>query len=45
MPQRVRRFYERALYYMENPKYGQKRLGRAVGLVPPPKRLVVTNHH
>jgi anaerobic magnesium-protoporphyrin IX monomethyl ester cyclase len=45
MPQRVRRFYERALYYMENPKYGQKRLGRAVGLVPPPKRHVVTNHH
>jgi hypothetical protein len=30
---------------MENPVYGRKRFGRAVGLVPPPKRHVVTNHH
>ena len=45
MPQRAKRFYERALYYLENPVYGRKRLGRAVGLVPPPKRHVVTNHH
>jgi radical SAM superfamily enzyme YgiQ (UPF0313 family) len=44
-PQRVRRFYERALYYMENPLYGRKRLGRLVGLVPPPKRHIVTSHH
>jgi anaerobic magnesium-protoporphyrin IX monomethyl ester cyclase len=44
-PQRVRRFYERALYYLENPHYGRKRLGRAVGLVPPPKRHIVTSHH
>ena len=45
MPQRTKRFYERALYYMENPVFGRKRLGRAVGLVPPPKRHVVTSHH
>ena len=45
MPQRLRRFYERGLYYLENPAFGRKRLGRAVGLVPPPKRHVVTNHH
>ncbi|MAE27514.1 MAG: radical SAM protein [Planctomycetota bacterium] len=44
-PQRVRRFYERALYYLENPHYGKKRLGRAVGLVPPPQRHIVTSHH
>jgi radical SAM superfamily enzyme YgiQ (UPF0313 family) len=36
--QRAKRFFERAFYYMENPKYGRKRLGRAVGLVPPPAR-------
>jgi len=35
-PQRARRFMERMLYYMENPAYGKKRLGRALGLVPPP---------
>jgi radical SAM superfamily enzyme YgiQ (UPF0313 family) len=36
-PQRAKRFMERALYYMENPQFGKKRLGRALGLVPPPK--------
>jgi len=35
--QRTKRFMERALYYLENPVYGRKRLGRALGLVPPPK--------
>ena len=45
MPQRAKRFYERALYYMENPQFGRKRLGRAVGLVPPPRRHLVTSHH
>ena len=28
---------ERALYYVENPQFGKKRVGRALGLVPPPK--------
>jgi radical SAM superfamily enzyme YgiQ (UPF0313 family) len=45
MPQRAKRFYERALYYMENPRYGKKRMGRALHLVPPPQRHVVTSHH
>ncbi len=45
MPQRLRRVYERALYYIENPQHGKKRVGRAIGLVPPPQRHVVTNHH
>ncbi|HRV82938.1 MAG TPA: hypothetical protein P5218_16015, partial [Planctomycetota bacterium] len=45
MPQRARRFYERGLYYLENPHYGRKRLGRAVGLVPAPAPKVVTRHH
>jgi hypothetical protein len=36
-PQRAKRFMERALYYLENPAYGKKRFGRAVGLVPTPK--------
>ena len=36
-PQRTRRFMERMMYYMENPTYGRKRLGRAFGLVPPPQ--------
>jgi radical SAM superfamily enzyme YgiQ (UPF0313 family) len=36
-PQRTKRFMERCLYYLENPAYGRKRLGRAVGLVPPPQ--------
>jgi hypothetical protein len=35
--QRGKRFMERMMYYMENPLYGRKRLGRAVGLVPPPR--------
>ena len=30
-------FMERALYYLENPQFGRKRLGRALGLVPPPR--------
>ena len=34
--QRARRFMERSLYYLENPAFGRKRLGRAFGLVPPP---------
>ncbi len=34
--QRAKRFMERAMYYMENPQFGKKRLGRALGLVPPP---------
>jgi anaerobic magnesium-protoporphyrin IX monomethyl ester cyclase len=36
-PQRTRRFFERALYYIENPQFGKKRVGRALGLVPPPQ--------
>jgi hypothetical protein len=36
--QRAKRFMERSMYYMENPQAGKKRLGRAVGLVPPPVR-------
>jgi anaerobic magnesium-protoporphyrin IX monomethyl ester cyclase len=36
-PQRTRRFLQRMMYYVENPAYGRKRLGRAVGLVPPPQ--------
>ncbi len=36
-PQRAKRFMERALYYFENPMYGRKRVGRALGLVPTPK--------
>jgi len=35
--QRAKRFMERSLYYIENPQFGRKRLGRALGLVPPPK--------
>ncbi len=45
MPQRLRRFWERGLYYLENPAHGRKRIGRALGLVPPPRRHVVTSHH
>ena len=45
MPQRVRRQYERIIYYAENPVFGRKRLGRALGIVPGPKKLIVTNHH
>ncbi len=36
-PQRTRRFMERAMYYLENPAFGRKRLGRAMGLVATPK--------
>ncbi len=36
-PQRSKRFMERMMYYLENPMYGRKRLGRAFGLVPPPQ--------
>jgi hypothetical protein len=35
--QRAKRFMERAMYYIENPQFGKKRVGRALGLVPPPK--------
>ncbi len=35
--QRAKRFLERSMYYLENPQFGRKRLGRALGLVPPPK--------
>jgi anaerobic magnesium-protoporphyrin IX monomethyl ester cyclase len=35
--QRAKRFMERSLYYIENPLFGRKRLGRALGLVPPPQ--------
>ncbi|MBI5432181.1 MAG: radical SAM protein [Planctomycetes bacterium] len=35
--QRAKRFMERTMYYIENPKYGKKRLFRAIGLVPPPQ--------
>lgn len=36
-PQRTRRFMERMMYYMENPTFGRKRIGRALGIVPPPQ--------
>ncbi|MDA1265688.1 MAG: hypothetical protein O2816_11470, partial [Planctomycetota bacterium] len=45
MPQRMRRTWERGLYYMENPVLGRKRVGRMLGLVPAPSRHVVTSHH
>ena len=45
MPQRMKRTWERTLYYLENPAFGKKRLGRALGVVPAPKRPVVTVHH
>ncbi len=35
--QRARRFMERMLYYIENPMFGRKRVGRALGIVPPPR--------
>src|SRR4029079_16546440 len=34
--ERARRFMERAMYSLETPQFGKKRLGRALGLVPPP---------
>ena len=45
MPQRMRRLWDRGLYYMENPTLGRKRVGRMLGLVPAPVRPVVTSHH
>ena len=45
MPQRVRRSFERASYYLENPAFLKKRLGRALGVVAAPKRHSVTRHH
>ncbi len=45
MPQRLRRTFERAVYYLENPAFGRKRLGRALGIVPGPEKCVVTHHH
>ncbi len=45
MPQRLRRSWERALYYLENPVLGRKRLGRALGIVPAPAPRIVTHHH
>ena len=45
MPQRAKRMAERAIYYLENPAFGRKRLGRALGIVPAPKRPIVTSHH
>ena len=35
--QRAKRFLERTMYYLENPQFGKKRLGRALGIVPPPR--------
>lgn len=35
--QRAKRFLERSMYYLENPQFGKKRLGRALGIVPPPR--------
>ena len=35
--QRAKRMIERFGYYMENPTFAKKRLGRALGIVPPPK--------
>jgi len=45
MPQRVRRTFERATYYLENPTFLKKRLGRALGVVAAPERHTVTRHH
>ena len=36
-PQRMKRVMERTMYYLENPLFARKRLGRALGIVPPPK--------
>lgn len=36
-PQRMKRLMERTMYYLENPVFARKRMGRAVGLVPPPR--------
>ena len=45
MPQRMRRVWDRGLYYLENPVLGRKRIGRMLGVVPAPVRPVVTSHH
>ena len=39
-PQRAKRFIERSLYYLENPMFAKKRIGRAFGIVPPPSNKV-----
>lgn len=36
-PQRMKRVLERTMYYFENPLFARKRVGRALGIVPPPK--------
>jgi len=36
-PQRARRLMERVGYYLENPVFARKRVGRALGIVPPPR--------
>jgi radical SAM superfamily enzyme YgiQ (UPF0313 family) len=36
-PQRMKRVMERTMYYLENPLFARKRIGRAIGIVPPPK--------
>ena len=35
--QRAKRMVERVGYYLENPNFAKKRIGRALGIVPPPK--------
>ena len=35
--QRAKRLVERSGYYLENPTFAKKRLGRMLGIVPPPK--------
>jgi radical SAM superfamily enzyme YgiQ (UPF0313 family) len=39
-PQRARRLIERSMYYLENPLFAKKRVGRALGLVPPPTNKI-----
>jgi hypothetical protein len=34
---------ERTMDYLENPQFGRKRLGRAMGIVPPPRSESVAN--
>ncbi|MCZ6598267.1 MAG: radical SAM protein [Planctomycetota bacterium] len=36
-PQRFRRMIERVTYYAENPVFARKRVGRMLGIVPPPR--------
>ena len=40
-PARGRRVFERALYYLENPEYFRKRVGRAFGLVQRDRSVLV----